>query len=123
IGTRMRRLSGRLLALADDQPVLLVSAELRRNERVRALQTLAVQANGQPAVPLFLQQLVGAVVPDLDRPRAVLALWNLALERAVVERVILDVDGEMLLAGLERDPLRNGPARERAVTLEPEVVV
>ena len=41
----------------------------------------------------------------------------------VVERVVLDVDGERALAGLERHALRHRPARERAVALEPEVVV
>ena len=42
---------------------------------------------------------------------------------AVVERVVLDVHGQVALARLERDALRHGPARERAVALEAEVVV
>jgi hypothetical protein len=37
--------------------------------------------------------------------------------------VILDVHGERPLPGLERDALGNGPACERAVALEAEVVV
>jgi hypothetical protein len=37
--------------------------------------------------------------------------------------MVLDVHREVALAGLARDPLRDGPARERAVALEPEVVV
>jgi hypothetical protein len=37
--------------------------------------------------------------------------------------VVLDVDGEVLLARLQRDALRHGPARESAVPLEAEVVV
>jgi hypothetical protein len=37
--------------------------------------------------------------------------------------VILDVDGEISLPGLERNALRDRPAREGAVTLQPEVVV
>ena len=57
------------------------------------------------------------------RAGAVLARRDLALEGRVVERVILDVDGEPALAGLERHALRHRPARERAVPLEPEVVV
>ena len=56
-------------------------------------------------------------------PRAVLAGRDLALERRVRERMVLDVHGEPLLARLERDALRHGPARERAVPLEAEVVV
>ena len=37
--------------------------------------------------------------------------------------MVLDVDGEVLLAGLERHAFRDRPAGERAVPLEPEVVV
>ena len=48
---------------------------------------------------------------------------DLALEVAVRERMILDVHGQMALAGCERHSLRDSPARERSVTLEPEVVV
>jgi hypothetical protein len=33
------------------------------------------------------------------------------------------MDGERALPRLEGDSLRNGPARQRAVTLEPEVIV
>ena len=82
-----------------------------------------MQPNGQPAVPLALEQLVRPPVPDLDRPRAVLAGGDLALERRVLERVVLDVDGQAPAARLERDPLGDGPAGERAPQLEPEVVV
>src|SRR5205823_6215006 len=57
------------------------------------------------------------------RARPVLSLRDLALEVRVLERVVLDVDGEALLARLQRNPLRNGPARERSVALEAEVVV
>jgi hypothetical protein len=113
----------RVVLLADDQPVLLFAVEVRGDECPRSVQLLAVQSDGQASVRLLLQELVGSGVPDLDRSGAVLALRNLALEAGVVEWMILDVDGEVLLAGLERDALRNGPGRERAVALEPEVVV
>src|SRR5205807_2120634 len=63
------------------------------------------------------------VIPDLDRAGAVVALRNLAGERRVLERMILDVDGEMLLAGLERHAFRHRPRGERAVPLEAKVVV
>src|SRR5439155_3885170 len=70
----------------------------------------------------LLHELVGSAVPDLDRAGAVLALRDLALEARVVERVVLDVDGEGPLARLERHALRHCPARARAVTLEAEAV-
>ena len=82
-----------------------------------------MQADGEAAVVLLLDELVGAAVPDLDRAGAVVALRDLARERRVVERVILDVHRERALARLEGDALRHRPRGERAVPLEPEVVV
>src|SRR2546421_39839 len=69
------------------------------------------------AVPLDLE------LPAFARAGAVLALRDIPLEGRVVERVVLDVNGEMLLAWLERHALRHRPARERSVAFEPEVVV
>src|SRR5262249_29710560 len=112
-----------VLALPQDQPVLLLAVEPRGDERPDAVEALPVQANGQPAVPLLLEELVAATVPDLDRPGAVLALRDLPFETCVLQRMVLDVDGEMLLARLERHTLGNRPRRERSVALEPEVVV
>ena len=120
--SRAARVAPRLRP-CEEQPVLLVAVEVRRHERPDALEPLAVEPDREAAVPLLLEQLVGAAVPDLDRAGAVLARRDLALEVAVVERVVLDVHGEVPLAGLERHALRHGPARERAVPLEPEVVV
>ena len=118
-----RRRLGRLLALADDQPVLLLAVEVRRDERPHAVQPLAVQPDGETAVSLLLDELVRSLVPDLDRAGAVVPLGDLALEARVLDRVVLDVDGEVLLSGLEGNALRDRPRRERAVALEPEVVV
>src|SRR4029453_5744914 len=98
-------------------------AEVRRHQRPSAVEPLALQPDGQPAVLLLLEELVRAVIPDLHRARAVRPGRNLALEGRVVERVVLDMDGEVLLPGLERPPLRPRPAPERPVALEPKVVV
>ena len=112
-----------VVLLADDQPVALVTRQMGRDERIGAFEALPVQPDREAAVGLVLDELVGAGVPDLDRAGAVLALRDLAVERRVLERMILDVNGEMLLAGLERDALGHRPARQRAVPLEAEVVV
>ena len=82
-----------------------------------------MKPHGQAAVLLLLQQLVGAAVPDLDGAGPVLPFRDLPLERRVLERVVFDVNGEVLLTGLEGDALRNRPAEQGAVLLEPEVVV
>src|SRR4029450_11588897 len=97
-----------VLPLADDQPVLRIAVEGCRHERPRPLEAPSVQADGQAAVALLLDQLVGPAPPDLDGAGAVVALWDLALEGRVVERMVLDVDGERALAGLERNALRDG---------------
>ena len=46
-----------------------------------------------------------------------------ALEVEVLERVVLDVHRQVALAGVEGEPLRNCPAHQHTVDLEPEVVV
>ena len=83
----------------------------------------AVQADGQAAVLLLLDELVGAAVPDLDGAGAVLAGRDLALEGRRSRAGGPRRGRRALLAGLERNALRDRPARQRAVALEPEVVV
>ena len=118
----VRRLRSRVGA-PDQEPVLLLPVEMGGHERPDALQPLARQAHLQAAVTLLLEQLVGARVPDLDPSRPVGAGRDLAGEGRVLERVILDVDGERLGSRLERDTLRHRPGGEHAVPLEPEVVM
>ena len=62
-----------------------------------------MEAHGQPAVLLLLDELVRPVVPDLNAARAVLALRDLTGKRCVLDRVVLDVDGERALTRLERN--------------------
>ena len=82
-----------------------------------------MQPHGQPAVPLLLEELVRAAVPDLDRAGAVLPRRDRPLEVAVLERMVLDMHGEVPLSAPERDAFRHRPARERTASLESEVVV
>ena len=81
------------------------------------------QAHRQAAVALLLDELVVAAVPDLDRPGAVLARRDLALERGVVERMVLDVHRQVALALAQRDALRHRPALQGAAALDAEVEV
>src|SRR5437763_3195492 len=114
---------GSVAALAEDEPVLLVAREPRRHECPGSLEPLPMQPHGQPALALLLEQLIRAAIPDFDGPRAVVPLRDLTLDAPVLERMILDVHCEMLLAGLERNALRHRPRGEDAVALEAEVVV
>ena len=109
--------------LAKEQPVLRIAVERRRNERPHAFEALSVEPHGEPAVALLLEEVVRAAIPDLDGSRAVLSRRNHSREVGVFERMVLDVHREMALALAQRDSLRHRPARESAVSLEPEVVV
>ena len=64
-----------------------------------------------------------ATVPDDDVAAPVLAPGDHTLEVEVLERMVLDVHGQVALAGVEGEPLRNCPAHQHTVDLEPEVVV
>src|SRR5262249_34843338 len=62
-------------------------------------------------------------VPYDHGPRAVVALRDHALEPGIVERMVLDMDRHAPHAGIETGALGHGPALERPIELEAEVVV
>jgi hypothetical protein len=72
---------------------------------------------------LPLVQLVGALVPDRHRARAVLPLGDLAVELEVLERVILGVHGQPVVRRGGRDAVGDGPGGQHAVVLEAQVPV
>ncbi len=117
-----------VVALLDQEPRFLGFAPaLHPHERPAAAEFLPCKR--EPEVPVTIGATRIAVgnpragVPDHDRPRTVLALGDHALEARVLERVVLDVDREPLFSGIETRALGDRPARERAVELEPEIVV
>src|SRR5262245_23556068 len=119
----------RLVIRLEQQPRLLLLARLARHahEMPGALQLLALEAEFQMALAVaeFGVGLgrPGAAVPHHDGAAAILAFGDDALEIAVFERMVFDVDGEALLAGDEARSFRHRPALEHAVELEAEVVV
>ncbi len=109
--------------LAQEKPVPRIPVEVRRDERPEALQAVSVEPHREAAVLLLLDQLVGATIPDLDRPGAVLTGGYLSLEVGVGERMILDVNRQVTLGARHGHALRHRPAREDAAPLEPQVIV
>ena len=95
------------------QPVLLVAVEAAPERASTRRRGARPAADRQPPVSLLLEQLVGARVPDLDRPRAVFARRDDTLEVPVPERMILDVHREMPLA-LARAGRPSAPPSSRA---------
>src|SRR5258708_37153932 len=96
-------------AHADDRPfagqLLAVEGEFERS--------LAVGGNG-----VVVRRLPGAVIPQEDGAAAILALGDDAFEPAIVERMVLDMHGQALLAGVEARSLGNRPALQDPVSLE-----
>src|SRR4029077_18383716 len=64
-----------------------------------------------------------AAIPDQYGPAAILALRNGALKRVVVDRMILDLDRQPLLARHQARTARHRPALHHAVMLKPQVVM
>jgi hypothetical protein len=71
----------------------------------------------------IVERLPRAAIPHEHRAAAVLALRDHAFERGVLERMVLGLDRHAAVARDEARTLRNRPALEHAVELEPEVVV
>src|SRR5205807_7351480 len=67
--------------------------------------------------------LVGPAIPDADRSRAVGARRDVALEVEVLDRMVLDVDREPVLAWAVRQRVGDGERHQHPVALEPQVPV
>ena len=83
------------------------SSTVVRHQHPAAMELLAVQREFQVALFKTLFGIVavpGAAIPELHGAAAVLALRDVAFEIAVIERVILDLDRQPLVVGVERGP-------------------
>ncbi len=74
---------------------------------------LAGVANGHP----------GAAIPYDHRSGAVLLGRYVALEAGIVERMVLDMDGNALFRGIVAGAFRHRPAEQHPIEFQPEVVV
>ena len=113
ISSQFSRFSPRLRAHADEMPAALELRALQREIEAALLQSAHRIALGLPA----------AAVPDDHLAAAVLALRDLPLEVGIVERMVLDVHREPLVAGHQARAAGDRPARQRVADLEAEVVV
>ena len=64
-----------------------------------------------------------AAVPQQHGAAAILALGDHPFEPAVIHGVVLDMNGEPLLAGIEAGTLRHRPALQDAIEFEAEIVM
>ncbi len=98
---------------ADQMPPASQPAAFERDVEVAFPKSLVRIGGGAPSPP----------IPHDHRTAAILALGNVAFEIEVLHRVIFGANGEPLLADDHAGPSRHRPALERAVELEPQVVV
>src|SRR6516225_7808498 len=63
----------------------------------------------------------GAAVPQQHRAAAILSFGNDPLKPAIIERVVLDLDGEPLLAGIEARAFWHRPALQHTIELETKI--
>ena len=131
IGVALARHGG-LVLLLDQQPVVafrrLAPVRLQPHQSPAAAQPLAVQDHLQRAslkggVDIRLLRFPFAAVPQLDRARAVVARRDGPLERAVIQRMILDLDRQPLHRRVARRGLGHGPGLQHPLVLDAEVVV
>ena len=123
---------GDVVVLVEQQPLLLAAAPPRpvRMSTNRPAQLLAVEIEVQltagDAPGAGRRSRAGrprAPVPHDHVAPAVLARRDHALEVEVLDRVVLDVDGERAAVGVERRALGHRPAHQHAVDLQAQVVV
>src|SRR5579862_2388672 len=123
------RAARRLVLALDQQPVVaaLLRSRAQPHQMPAAVQFLAVEIEGQmplgqPLVRIALGRPMTAI-PDHHGTSAIFALRDGALEAVVLDRVVLDMDGKTLLAGIEARAARDRPAFHDAVELEPQIVM
>src|SRR5437763_14474770 len=96
------------------------------HERPTPVQLLPVQLEFERA---FAVGLLGirpfrrpvAAVPQQYGAAAILALWDHALEPAVIERMVFDMHRQPLLAGIEARAFRDRPAQPHALEFESRI--
>src|SRR5215471_710742 len=121
----------RFVPLLDEEPappiVIATLTSPDPHEGPSAVELLAVEGELEIAVPVAFVRIAhglpGPAVPHHHGATTVLALRNDALEAAVFERMILHLHGEALVGRVEARALGHRPALERAVELEPEIVM
>src|SRR5260370_18699091 len=106
----------RLAAHANQRPLPLhLPAMQDELQRTRAQSSVHVRMSGL--------RLPRSLVPDHNRPAAVLPLRNDALKTAILHRMIFHLHREPFVAGKVARPLRNRPALQYTIPPKPKIVV
>jgi hypothetical protein len=108
----------------DEQPIgaLLALSWAHSREDPASVKLFALQSEIQ--LPFRISLLGGlaipkAAIPDHDRSATVLAFRDRAFEVAVIQGMVLDLDRQSFVMGIQRWTLGDGPGFEDAVQFEP----
>ena len=124
--------AGKFVAMLDEQPVVPLTPVLvvsHPHQHPAAAQAFAVELEFQISVSEHVlrgtvpHRLPSSPVPELHGARAVLTGSDGALEVAIFQRVILDLNGEPLIGWIQRWSLGYRPGLEYAVEFQPQVVM
>src|SRR6185437_373323 len=122
-------LLGVFVAMLDQKPVGALAAGAvmaHAHQHPASVQLVALKREFEVAFPeagFGIITIPIAAIPELHGAAAILALRDRAFEVAVVERMILDFDGEPLVMRVERRAAGHRPRLEDAVEFEPQIVV
>ena len=123
---------GEVVLFLQQQPVVafgrLAPIALQPDQRPFALQPLAVKDHldltlGPGRLQVRLLRLPGSDVPHLHRAGAIVAVRDRALERSVIQRMILDLDRQPLDRRVARRRLGHGPGFQHSVRLDAEIIM
>src|ERR1700720_1315915 len=121
-----------LIPMLDQKPIGPFAAGpvmLHADENPAAVQTLSLQHELEiTASKRFLWRLVAfglpiSAVPELHRPAAIFARGDRSLEVPIIERVILDLDREPFVMGIERRAAGHSPRFKDTIELKPKIVM
>ena len=114
----------RVVGAFDQQPLLGLSAHVPVAHAHQGPGPLELPAGEDEVHLVVVVAAIGlpqAHIPQHHRPAAVFALGDGALEIAVLERVVLHLDGEAFVAALQRRPFRQRPAAQHPVLLHAQI--
>lgn len=115
----------------DQQPIVLLAAlvglRLQPHQGEFAVQPLAGQDKLDLTVPEFVvrvdKSFPGTAIPGFHRPGAVMSVRDRALEVSIVQRMILDMDGNSLVRGIHGGAFAHRPAPQHVIVLQAEIPV
>ena len=121
--------SGLIILFLDQQPIFLpLSISCAHSDQVpQAMQLLTVQAEFQTATTITFQRVSNrsprSPIPQHDRSCAILFRRNDPFKTPILKRMVLHMDSQTLVCGIQAGPFRNSPAFQCPVQFQSKVIM